>query len=286
MVYQFALSPLVFHAFLRGDARYLQEWAASLETPPAKAAFFNFLASHDGIGLRPVEGILPPAEIQALVDATVARGGLVSLKANTDGSQSPYELNISYFDALNDPSSGEPQGVQVHRFLAAQAILLSMAGLPAIYVHSLFGSCNWSQGVAERGQNRAINRRKFQRQELESELAQDCSIRGQVFNGLRRLIQARKSESAFHPSGAQQVLTADPALFGLVRTSPDGASRVLCLHNVSAQPRQFRAGLASAGFRPGAPLTDLLTGEVHGLDSTASVSVTVPVYGVCWLRQR
>ncbi len=54
LVYQFALSPLVFHAFLRGDAGYLQKWAASLEAPPAKCAFFNFLASHDGIGLRPV----------------------------------------------------------------------------------------------------------------------------------------------------------------------------------------------------------------------------------------
>jgi sucrose phosphorylase len=161
-----------------------------------------------------------------------------------------------------------------------------MAGLPAIYAHSLFGSRNWTDGVAECGQNRAINRQKFQRQELESELAEDGSIRNQVFNGLRRLIQARKGEPAFHPGGAQQVLASDPALFSLVRTSPDGASRVLCLHNVSAQPRTFGADLASAGFRPGAPLTDLLTGEVHPVDSAASVSLSVPGYGVCWLRQQ
>ncbi len=222
----------------------------------------------------------------------MARGGLVSLKADTGGSQSPYELNISYFDALNDPSSGEPLGTQVQRFLTAQAILLSMAGLPAIYVHSLFGSRNWTEGVAERGQNRAINRQKFQRLELESELAAAGSLRNQVFNGLRRLIQARKAEPAFHPSGAQQVLAADPALFCLVRTSPDGASRVLCLHNVSGQPRTFLAhlahlaDLAGAGFRPSAPLTDLLTGEVHPVYSRASVSLSVPGYGVCWLRQR
>jgi glycosidase len=290
LVYQFALSPLVFHAFLRGDARYLQSWAASLEAPPAKEAFFNFLASHDGIGLRPVEGILPPAEIQALVDATLARGGRVSLKANTDGSQSPYELNISYFDALSDPnvgpSSGESLDTQVKRFLAAQAILLSMAGLPAIYVHSLFGSRNWDQGVAESGQNRAINRQKFRRQELERELAGEGSLRNQVFNGLRRLIVARKGEAAFHPGGAQRVVASDPALFSLLRTSPDGASRVLCVQNVSGQPRTFAAGLAGMGFRPGDPLTDLLTGEVHGLDGDAAAHITVPALGVCWLRQR
>jgi glycosidase len=286
LVYQFALSPLVFHAFLRGDASYLRAWAASLAAPPARAAFFNFLASHDGIGLRPVEGILPPAEIQSLVDATVTRGGRVSLKANSDGSQSPYELNISYFDALSDPSSGESLDSQARRFLAAHAILLSMAGLAAIYVHSLFGSRNWGQGVAESGQYRAVNRQKFQRQELESDLAEDGSLRNQVFHGLRRLILARKGEAAFHPSGAQQVVATDPALFGLARTSPDDASRVLCLHNVSDQPRTYRAGLAGLGFRPGVPLVDLLSGEVHGLDSDASINVTVPALGVCWLRQR
>jgi glycosidase len=296
LVYQFALSPLVFHAFLRGDASHLRQWAASLEAPPPKCAYFNFLASHDGIGLRPVEGILPPAEIQALVDATLARGGLVSLKANSDGSQSPYELNISYFDALSDPSSGDPENAQVQRFLTAQAILLCMAGLPAIYVHSLFGSRNWTAGVAARGQNRAINRQMFQRQDLERELADDGSLRAQVFSGLRSLILARKAEPAFHPSGAQHVLASDPALFSLVRTSPDGASRVLCLHNVSGQPRTFKfdvasadaanADLSSAGLRPAPPLTDLLTGVVHDLSGPSPVHLTVPAYGVRWLRQR
>ncbi len=286
LVYQFALSPLVFHAFLRAGASYLQRWAATLDAPPDSAAYFNFLASHDGIGLRPVEGILPPAEIQALVDATLARGGLVSLKTNPGGGQSPYELNISYFDAINDPSSGEPLATQVRRFLTAQAILLSLAGLSAIYIHSLFGSRNWTRGVAGQGQNRAINRQKFLRPDLETELAQEGSIRNQVFQGLRRLILARKGEPAFHPAGPQQVLAVHPALFSLVRSSPDGASRVLCLHNVSGAHCTFAADLRSAGFLPGVPLTDLLTGEVHGMDNAASASLTVPAFGVLWLRQR
>ncbi|RLC54282.1 MAG: sugar phosphorylase, partial [Chloroflexota bacterium] len=140
MVYQFSLPPLVLHAFHSGTAAYLSEWAATLSTPSDSTTFFNFLASHDGIGVRPAEGILSPAEVQALVERTLAHGGYVSYKANPDGSQTVYELNISYFDALSDPNGPEPLDWQVRRFLASQAIMLSLAGVPGIYVHSLFGS--------------------------------------------------------------------------------------------------------------------------------------------------
>ena len=161
LVYNFTLPPLTLHALQTGDATRLTTWAATLQTPSPQTTFFNFMASHDGIGLRPVEGILTPTEVAALADRALAHGGLVSYKRNPDGSQSAYELNIVYFDALNDPKANEPPAQQIDRFLASQAILLSLPGVPGIYVHSLLGSRNWPEGVAQTGHNRTINRRKF-----------------------------------------------------------------------------------------------------------------------------
>jgi len=147
LVYNFALPPLTLHTFRTGDARVLSAWAASLALPSDQVTFFNFLASHDGIGLNPARGLLPAEAVQALVDQVQAHGGLVSYKHNPDGTQSPYELNINYFDALSDPAGAEPLALQVDRFLAAQAIMLALVGVPGLYFHSLFGSRGWPDGV-------------------------------------------------------------------------------------------------------------------------------------------
>jgi glucosylglycerate phosphorylase len=174
MVYNFALPPLVLHTFHTGSALALSQWASSLALPsnsggpPSKSGglpssqvtFFNFLASHDGVGLNPVRGILNEAELNNLVGLTLEHGGFVSYKNNPDGTTSPYELNINYFDALSDPAGGEPLALQAERFLASQAIMLSIVGVPGIYFHSLFGSRGWREGAIQSGQNRTINRQK------------------------------------------------------------------------------------------------------------------------------
>ncbi len=170
LVYNFALPPLTLHTFHTGDASALTQWAASLTLPSDETTFFNFLASHDGIGLNPARGILRDDEITALVDRVVAHGGRVSYKSNPDGSTTPYELNINYFDALSDPNSSEPLALQIDRFVAAHAIMLALSGVPGIYFHSLFGSRGWPEGVTITGQNRTINRQKFDRAEVEREL--------------------------------------------------------------------------------------------------------------------
>ncbi|GAB4547943.1 MAG: hypothetical protein Fur002_24390 [Anaerolineales bacterium] len=95
LVYNFALPPLTLRAFHTGSARILSDWAKTLTLPSDKTTFFNFLASHDGIGLNPARGILSDAEIDALAAKTLAHGGLISYKQNSDGTQSPYEMNIN-----------------------------------------------------------------------------------------------------------------------------------------------------------------------------------------------
>jgi sucrose phosphorylase len=235
LVYNFALPPLVLHTLRTGDATVLSEWARGLDLPSDQTTFFNFLASHDGIGLNPTRGILSPAEIDALVEQTLAHGGLISYKHNADGTQSPYEMNINYFDALSNPTSDEPFETQVGRFMAAQTIMLSLRGVPGIYFHSLFGSRNWQEGVQQTQHNRTINREKLERSALESELVDPNSLRAQVFGRFRQRLVMRAASSTFHPHGGQQILDVDPGVFGVLRTSPDGAQQMTCLQNVTAQ---------------------------------------------------
>lgn len=246
LVYNFALPPLVLHAIATGDAGALTRWAATLEPPSPNVTFFNFLASHDGIGLNPARGLLSDADIDGLVAQVERHGGYVSYKTNPDGSESPYELNVNYFDALSDPAADEPEATQVARFLLATAIQLAMAGMPGIYFHSLFGSRGDRKGAEESGIKRRINRQKLERQPLEAELADPTSRRSQVFDGIRRLMEMRRSSEAFLPSAAQHVLDVDPRIFAVLRVSPDGQESALCVHNVTAGPVELEVEVPDA----------------------------------------
>ncbi len=276
LVYNFTLPPLVLYSFQTGSVQALVEWARGLELPSGEVTFFNFLASHDGIGLNPLRGILSEEEIGDVVSRAQEHGGLVSYKTVGDGDLLPYELNISYFDALNPPGVGEPLSLQVDRFLAAHAILLALKGLPGIYFHSLFGSRGWPEGVTATGRNRSINRQKFQRLELESELADPASRRAQVFERLSHLLKIRSQHSAFHPFGGQQVVQAGPAVFGLLRTSPDEKERLLCLQNINRRAQVLPPGVLG---RLGPHPRDILTGR----DVSESASLLMQPYGTLWL---
>ncbi|MEP7137311.1 MAG: sugar phosphorylase [Chloroflexota bacterium] len=271
LVYNFALPPLTLHTFHTGDARVLSDWARTLTLPSDKTTFFNFLASHDGIGLNPARGILSNTDIDSLVEKTLAHGGLISYKHNADGTQSPYEMNINYFDALSNPNGNESLDLQVNRFIAAQAIMLSLLGVPGIYFHSLFGSRNWTEGVKQTGRNRTINREKLQLDELQNQLADESSLRSRVFTKYSLLLKARSSTSAFHPHGTQGILDLHPAVFAVERISPDGVARMLCLHNVSQQRVSFSTNYETA--------TDLFTGQ-----EIKTSNITLEPYQVLWLK--
>ncbi len=269
LVYNFALPPLTLHTFHTGDARILSDWAKTLTLPSDQTTFFNFLASHDGIGLNPARGILSNTDIDSLVNKVIEHGGLISYKHNADGTQSPYEMNINYFDALSNPNGNEPLDLQVARFISAQAIMLALVGMPGIYFHSLFGSRGWLAGVQQTERNRTINREKLQLDELQNQLADENSLRFKVFTRYSQLLKARSSTSAFHPHGTQIILDLHPAVFAIERISPDGAARALCLHNVSQGTISFSIKYEAA--------TNLFTGQTIRISR-----ITLEPYQVLW----
>ncbi len=219
MVYQFSLPPLLLHALHTGNSAYLNSWAKTLPQLNGDKTFFNFTASHDGIGVRPLEGLLPDDEKNTLVENMKSFGGFVNYKSNPDGSQSPYELNITYFDALKGTAAGKDH-FQVERFLASQIVMMSFAGVPAFYIHSLTATPNYHEGVAITKHNRTINRRKWQVDELEEILNSD-SPQQKVFTSLQKLIVLRKKQPAFHPNATQKIVDLGNELFGLVRESEE-----------------------------------------------------------------
>ena len=233
MVYQFSLPPLLLDAFLNENAIPLKQWLAELPCPPAGATYFNFTASHDGVGVRPLEGRVDRQRLDSLVDRIKARNGIVSTRRQADGSDSPYELNISYVDALGTESSDTAQHAK--RFLTTQAIMLSLQGMPAIYFHSLVGTQNDLAGVEQSGIPRRINRRKFEQQALTSELQND-SLQAQIFAGMQKLLRIRIQQPAFHPNGAQQyVESGSDHVLTFLRTAANGQA-ILVAANFGDQP--------------------------------------------------
>ncbi|MFQ3568406.1 MAG: sugar phosphorylase [Aggregatilineales bacterium] len=237
VVYNFALPPLLFYTLLSADGAHLREWVNTLKTPSPRTTFLNFAASHDGIGVRPAEGLLNADELALLVAHVKRRGGDVSYRRYSDGTLAAYELNCTFLDAVTDPD--EPPDVQVRRFLVSQAIMLAMAGIPAIYIHSLLGSHNDVEGMSRAGYKRAINRQTLDADEIEAELLQKDSFRSRVFHGYLRLLQIRRAQSAFHPSAPQTAVDfGNPAVFALLRGNAE-VGRVLAVHNVSPQPQSI-----------------------------------------------
>ncbi len=234
MVYQFSLPPLLADALLEHDASVLSQWLGSLDAAQPGTTYFNFTASHDGVGVRPLEGLLPPERRERLVQAVKARGGLIGTKRNPDGTDAPYELNITYLDLLADPDDPDPDR-HVARFLASQAIMLSLRGIPGVYFHSLVGTRNDGAAARASGIPRRINRRKFERGELDRQLADTASLQHKVYEAYRRLLAVRVAQRAFHPEGCQYVYRLDnQALVALLRSSPDQAHKILVLANLSA----------------------------------------------------
>ena len=236
-IYNFSLPPLLVYTLLSGNCRHLKTWMMSM--PPARSGttYLNFIASHDGIGLRPLDGLLSDTERNSLVQAALDFGGRVTLRRAREGFDKPYELNITLFDMLTGTLEGGEDSYVFDRFICAHAIMLGMEGIPAFYIQSLFGSRNDYRRLEHTGRNRSINRHIWQTRELESVLTDPHSQQGKVFAEMKRLIGIRRQQPAFHPNATQFTLHLGTEVFAFWRQSIDRNQSIFCLSNVTSDPQ-------------------------------------------------
>lgn len=280
-VYNFPLPPLILHAMMSGTARYLHRWATAM--PPAQlgCAYLNFTASHDGIGMRPAEGVLPEDEKQRMIDTVVANGGLVSMRALPDGGQSPYELNTTFYDALASTFEGADD-LHFERFICSQTIVMSMEGIPAFYIHSLLATPNDHEQVERRGMNRAINRHRWDYPSLLGLLNAPNSPQARVLNAMSDRLKLRAKQPGFHPNATQFTLKLDDdRLFGLWRQSLDRDQSIFALHNVSGETVEISP--ASINLIDGEDWVDILSGDV--IDPLSEHVIMSP-YQCRWITNR
>jgi sucrose phosphorylase len=276
-IYNFSLPPLLLNTMLTGDCHYLKQWLMSM--PPAQngTAYFNFIASHDGIGLRPAEGLLNENEIATLISTMQSFGGRVSWRAGDNGVKKPYEINIALFDALQGTTAG-PDDFGVDRFICAHAIMLALEGIPAIYIHSLLATPNDTEKVEKTQQNRAINRHQWDYDKLREQLADKDSQHAKVYDALTKLMHLRQQQKAFHPNATQFTLHLGQQLFGFWRQSIDRKQSIFCINNISNETQQLR--ISDLNLIVTDRWWDLISG--HIFDETTE-TINVDPYQVLWI---
>jgi sucrose phosphorylase len=233
MVYNFALPPLALHTFYREDATALAHWAAGIRAPSPAATFFNILDTHDGIGLMGVKGILPAEEIDALVRTAQTRGALVSFKMTAGGQAEPYEINATWWSAINGAAGEEDIEFQVKRYLACRSLALAIPGVPGLYIHGALGSANDTELARETGVKRDVNRGRIDAAGIAAEMKRPGSKLAILSRRLGPMLAARTRLRSFHPNGAHRVLMLRPEVFCVWRSAPENNAHILAMTNVS-----------------------------------------------------
>ncbi len=274
MVYNFALPPLLAHTMLKEDTTVLKAWAQTLSLPSDKVCFFNFTASHDGCGLRPVSELLSECEIEDLVTIVKKRGGYVSYRATGDGGKSPYELNASYIDIVSDPE--EPNEIRAKKMLLTQAVALAMPGVPGIYFHSLVGSVSDFNAVKRTAVYRSINREKLNFDILSEELNRPGNLRAMIFRSYKKLLSIRRNESVFDPYASFSFPDFGKEVFAIHRKNKKSGESLLALYNFSKNPILCN-------------ISNFITHPVEELISSKRVEngmITVAPYAIQWIKQK
>ena len=279
-VYNFSLPPLLLNTLVTGNCRALKQWMMSM--PPARlgTAYFNFIASHDGIGLRPAEGLLSDSEINQLVETMKDFGGHTSWRKLANGEIKHYEINISLIDALKGTCSGLDQW-QIERFICAHTIMLALEGIPGIYLHSFIGTENDHQRVKNSGHNRAINRHQWQYADIEEQLNDPTNSHSLIYAQMQKIIELRRQQPAFHPNATQFTLHLGDHLFGFWRQSMDREQSIFCISNITNLPQTLN--LSDINLIDNQSWLDIITGDLCIADNQ---SVSMKPYQTLWITNQ
>ena len=282
LIYNFSLPPLVLHTFLTGNSDKISKWASSLITPSNSTAFLNILDTHDGIGLSAAKDILNSYEIEQLILSAVQNGGFISYRNNEGNNISPYEINISWFNALNNQDSDETIDHQIKKFIASRSIPFVLRGIPGIYLHSFLGTQNDVDSVLEDRNRRSINRSIINKKRLIKSLCDSETTTHKIFNRLSKIIKIRNQEKSFHPNAGQQILELSRSLFSLIRKSIDGKEGIICITNAANKNIKINIDLKEIAIQT-SEFKELISDEKYRTYGKY-LSIDVEPYQILWLK--
>jgi len=278
LIYQFSLAPMVLHALISGDSTKLTKWVSSLPSPHN---YFNLIASHDGIGLLPAQGILNDEDIDMLIKRTQRHGGKLSYRSDINGNRKVYELNITLYDFLNHPQSLHEK-LDIARYLTSQIIMLELAGVPGVYVHSLFGSSNCTKCIKQTKEPRMINREKFNISQLKRSLSEETRSRI-ILEKYLKLVSIRRSHSAFNPIALQKALYLDARIFSLLRKNTYTNESIMCISNMTPDAFSLEINISELELPKSRPsFKDLISGMRYQVDGN-SLTIYLDGYQSLWL---
>ena len=278
IIYNFSLPPLLVHTLLSGDCNHLKTWMMSLPPAQSGTAYLNFIASHDGIGLRPLDGLLSDDEIQKLVVKTEDSGGKVTYRKSREGYDKPYELNVTLYDLLQNSFEDKSNSYGVDRFLCAHSIMLALEGIPAIYIQSIFGAHNDIKRFEHTKRNRSINRHIWDESELEEVINGSNLTQQKIFMEIRRLLAIRRKQTAFHPNATQYTLHLGDNIFAFWRQSISRDQSIFCISNISSQCQSVN--LRDINLINTDEWHDLISGRIY---TNISELLKLQPYQVLWI---
>jgi len=273
MVYQFSLAPLLLYSYLFNDGSYLQNWASELQQPPEGCAYLNFIASHDGIGLRPLEGLLPTDDIEKLISSVHKQGGFVSMRTTSGGEQKAYEMNISLFAAFGGSVETVPA------YIGAHQLLLAFQGVPALYLRAILASQNDLDAVERTGRTRSINRGKLHATDVHNDITDNNSLSHAVFTTLTRTLEIRRQQPAFSPAANQEVMPSGPQLLIISRSATQQRVLVIASFSATMQSVSLRSYI-DPDLLNTPDVKDLLTQTIYAAD----LELQLNPYQVLWLE--
>ena len=234
-IYNFSLPPLLVHAFLFENSSYLNKWSKNLPKTKNGNCYLNFIASHDGIGIRPTEGLLNKKTLNNFLKRLRKNGSKFSYRKIHNKIKKVYEANITVFDALKKSDYDQKGIFYLERYISAHAIMISFEGIPAIYFNSMFGTSNDEAKYIITGNNRDLNRYKWDYENISKKLDNKNSKQSIFYKKISNLLRVRRKQKAFHPNASRQNLNLGSNFFSFKRVSIDKDQTIICITNLSSK---------------------------------------------------
>ncbi len=233
-IYNFSLPPLLIHAFLFENNSYLYNWSKKLPRSKNGNCYLNFIASHDGIGMRPTEGLLSSKALKDFLYRLKKNGSKFSYRKIQNKSKKIYEANITVFDALKKTNYDNGK-FSFERYISAHSIMIAFEGVPAVYFNSIFGTSNDEAKFVITGNNRDVNRYKWNLKNISNKLNNKDSKEYYFYEKISNLLSIKKKQKAFHPNASRENINLGPKIFCFKRESINKKQTIICITNLSSK---------------------------------------------------